>query len=163
MPTPNPEPDVTLSILDRLTDSEPHLSREVFVSGWERQRQLRNAVLRDVGNLLNTRRSEEEPSQDLEQTRNSVCSYGLPEMTSYNLGDPAEQERIRHSIERAIRQFEPRLARVSVTLDYASLSQPALQFQVDAFLRIEPSPKPIRFDAALQRDARRFALADKSE
>jgi len=69
-----------------------------------------------------------------------------------------EQERVRRSIERAIRLFEPRLTRVTVTLEPLDPLRPLLRFQISALLRMQPG-ESIAFDATLYRDSRRIAVA----
>jgi len=145
------------SILDRLTDEEPNLTREVGVSQGEQTRRLRASLCRDLTILLNTKRREDELDAQFEQTRNSVLNYGLRDFTSCSLTNPDDQERIRAAIEQAIRRFEPRLNRVTVTLDPPSRLRPMLQFHVDAFLRVE-RPEPVRFDTVLDGDHRRFEV-----
>lgn len=72
-------------------------------------------LCRDLGDLLNTRRAEQDFDIAFEEASNSLLTFGIPDFTSYNLKNTADQEKIRISIERAIRQFEPRLARVKVS------------------------------------------------
>ena len=117
MPAARHQAGVTLSLLDRLFDLQPESQAEAPLSSWEQLRQLKASLCRDLSALLNTRRAEEDFDPAYTEATNSLLSFGIVDFTSYNLKSGAEQDQVRRSIERAIRQFEPRLARVSVSLE----------------------------------------------
>src|SRR6202049_4550322 len=100
------------SLFDRLTDSEPRNSREVQAPEWEQFREYKQSVARDLTNLLNTRRSENDIPQEFERTRESLAAYGVQDFAIA----PLDDETIRRSVERAVRLFEPRLSRVQVAI-----------------------------------------------
>src|SRR5947208_58910 len=99
----------SLSILERLTDLDPAVTQETAAAPWEESRVLRSSLCRDLTALLNTRRAEEDFDTAYEQASRSVLNYGVIDFTYYNLKSSLDQERIRRSIEKAIRQYEPRL------------------------------------------------------
>jgi type VI secretion system protein ImpF len=142
-----------LSLLDRLAAIESPLSQ------WEHTRELERSLCRDLTDLLNTRRAEQDFDAGYEEATNSLLSFGIPDFTSYDLKNTIEQERVRCSIERAIRQFEPRLARVKVSLEQPELGCPSLRFHVEAQLRDGADAEDVVFDATLQRDSRRIAVS----
>lgn len=148
---------MTVSILDGLTDLDPGNTREARSSEWEDLRALKASLCRDLSAILNTRRAEDQVDPKYEEVNNSVVAFGVADFTSYNLLNGNEQERVRRSLERAIRLFEPRLTRVTVTLEPLDPLRPVLRFQISALLRIEPA-EPITFDATLYRDSRRIAV-----
>jgi type VI secretion system protein ImpF len=150
---------VTLSILDRLTDLEPDSKVEARMSSSEGMRSFKAALCRDLASILNTRRSEDDIDPGYEESANSLLTFGVTDFTSYNLKSSIEQERVRRSIERAIRQFEPRLARVTVTLDEPDPARPVLHFQIEAFLRAGPAAEAVLLDATLHRDSRRIGVS----
>jgi type VI secretion system protein ImpF len=149
---------VRLSLLDRLTDSEPDSTRDAQVSSWEEMRQFKTALCRDLAALLNTRRAQEDFDPMYEQATASLLTFGIVDFTSYNLKNDLEQELVRRSIERSIRQFEPRLTRVTVTMDELDSLRSVLHFQVKAVLRTEGNAEPVLFDVSLHRDSRRIAV-----
>ena len=149
---------ITLSILDRLTDLEPESSGEAASSRWEDLRAAKASLCRDLAAILNTRRAEDEIDPKYEEVNNSLLTFGVTDFTSYNLLNGIEQERVRRSVERAIRLFEPRLTRVTVTLEPSDPLRPMLRFQISALLRIDAA-EPIAFDATLYRDSRRIAVS----
>jgi type VI secretion system protein ImpF len=142
-----------LSILDRLTE------KQTPSSSWDEMRQVRIALCDDLSALLNTRRAEEDFDGKFEEATNSVLTFGVADFTSYNLKNAVDQERVRRSIERAIRLFEPRLTRVTVILEEPDSLKPSLQFQIDALLRTESPAEPVLFDVTLHRDSRRIAVS----
>jgi len=142
-----------LSLLDRLAAIESPLSQ------WEHRRELERSLCRDLTDLLNTRRAEQDFDASYEEATNSLLSFGIPDFTSYDLKNTIDQERVRCSIERAIRQFEPRLARVKVSLERPDLVRPALLFHVEAQLRDGADAEDVVFDATLRRDSRRIAVS----
>ena len=150
---------VTLSIVDRLTDLEPDSKVEGRSSYWEEMRELKAAVCRDLAALFNTRRAEQDFDPGYEEATHSLLTFGVSDFTSFNLKNGIEQERVRRSIEQAIRQFEPRLARVTVSLEQPDPLRPMLKFQIDAMLRIGPNSEAVLFDATLYRDSRRIAVS----
>jgi type VI secretion system protein ImpF len=149
----NNQPGPILSILDRLTE------KQAPASSWDEMREIKRSLCEDLAALLNTRRAEEDFDSQYEQTANSVLTYGVTDFTSYNLTNTIEQERLRRSIERAIRLFEPRLTRVTVILEQPDPLRPVLRFQIDAVLRTETPGEPVLFDATLFRDSRRIAVS----
>ena len=122
-------------------------------------REFKTSLCRDLSALLNTRRAEQDFDPAYEEATNSLLSFGITDFTSYNLKSGVEQEQVRRSIERAIRQFEPRLTRVSVSIEEPDPLRPVLQFQIDALLRIGPADEPVVFDVALHRESRRIAVS----
>ena len=155
MPIETHETGVAFSLLDRLMDSEP----EMHASSWEEMRAFKASVCRDLTALLNTRRAEEDFDPIYTEAANSLLSFGITDFTSYNLKSGLEQEQVRRSMERAIRQFEPRLTQVEVSVAEPDPLRPVLQFQIAALLRIELAAEPVVFDATLQRESRRIAVS----
>jgi type VI secretion system protein ImpF len=146
----------TLSLLDRLTE------RQEPMSPWEEARQLKHSLCHDLAGLLNTRRGENDWNGSYKEATNSLLTFGVADFTSCNLKNDSEQERVRRSIERAIRLFEPRLTRVTVKLEKPDPLKPVLKFQIDAYLRTEDPAEPVLFDVTLHRDSRRIAVSGAS-
>lgn len=151
--------DINWSLLDRLLDLQPESQAEAPVSSWEQLREFKTSLCRDLSALLNTRRAEQDFDPAYEEATNSLLSFGIADFTSYNLKSGVEQDQLRRSIERAIRQFEPRLARVSVLIEEPDPLRPVLQFQIEALLRIGPAAEPVMFDLAMHRESRRMAVS----
>jgi type VI secretion system protein ImpF len=158
MATSFQQPEATLSLLDRLMDLDPESQQEPLVHSWELEREFLNGLCRDLSALLNTRRAAGDFDTSYAEAVNSLLSFGVMDFTSYNLKKGPEQEQLRRSIERAIRQFEPRLAGVSVSIEEADPQRLALPIQISAVLRTG-TPEPVTFSATLHRDSRRIAVS----
>src|ERR1051326_5890941 len=134
------ESGVRLSLLDRLAEPDGKSSP------WEDLRLFKASLCRDLAGILNTRRAAQDFSPAYEHSTNSLLSYGVVDFTSYNLTNALEQEELRRSMERAIRQFEPRLSRVTVTVESPDPLKPVLKFQIAALLRADLVPEEVLFD-----------------
>lgn len=150
MPRSDSEARITLSVLDRLLDSEPGNTAELPMSRMRSLRELKQAVRRDLEWLLNTRRSILPLPEDSEQTEKSLMTYGLPDFSAVSVKSPAEQQRILRVLEETIERFEPRLRNVSVTLLAGMEAEGSLRFRIDGRLQVDPAPEPVSFDTMLQ-------------
>ena len=141
---------VTNSVLDRLLDFEPEMSREAVASRSKSLRELKQSVRRDLEWLLNTRQVAGGVPSDLKETTNSVAAYGLPDFTHLSIDSGVDQKFIKREVEEAVRRFEQRLDNVVVSVEPVKSTERILRFRIDAHLRIDPAPEPITFDTVLQ-------------
>jgi type VI secretion system protein ImpF len=148
-----PERVIRRSVLDRLLQTGEPEPRT-----WsESVRVLRQAVLRDVEWLLNTRRIADPAPDGLDEVQNSVYHYGLPDVTSVSADSVAARRQLVRQVEACLRQFEPRLASVRVTEAPAEReSSRSLRFLVEGMLQMDPEPEPIAFDTVLESGSGRF-------
>lgn len=139
-----PETQVVVrSVLDRLAGGDDDAAR----APGQALRELKHSVRRDLENLLNTRWRCKFWPPDLKNLDSSLVNYGIPDICGANL----TREEFRRLLEKAITIFEPRLFKISVkAADDASFTDRTLRFRVDAMLRAEPVPDPVRFDTALE-------------
>lgn len=152
---------ITPSVLDRLLDYEPEVSREPLASRAKSLRQLKESVKRDLEQLLNTRQSGDWLPPDLKELNQSLAAYGLPDFSSVSIKSPAEQLRLRRALEAAVNTFEPRLEDVQITLLPFGDLQRSLHFRIDARLKIEPAPEPVTFDAMLQLGSGQYLVREE--
>jgi len=155
MTAPQETTGARLSVFDRLIDDKPEVKTEAPLSTWEEARRIKESLCRDLSALLNTRRGEPEFDAEFTESSNSILTFGVSDFTARNLASRSDQESVRLSIERAIREFEPRLARVSVTVRNSESPMPILGFEISAVLRLESGPEDVYFNAGLHRDTRR--------
>jgi type VI secretion system protein ImpF len=141
---------VQLSVLDRLVDYEPEISREPVASRSKNLRQLKQSVRRDLEWLLNTRQIATGVPPELKEANDSVVSFGLPDFTAMSIDNADDQKLIKREIEDAIRRFEQRLEGVIVSIEPVTPTERVLRFRIDARLKIDPAPEPITFDTVLQ-------------
>jgi type VI secretion system protein ImpF len=151
------------SILDRLLDDTPDVSHEPLPDRFQNLRQMKRAVTRDLEALLNTRQEIwQELPPEFSEVRRSLLTYGLPDFTTLSLLNPQDCNRIRRFVEQAIALFEPRLSRVRVTLEPPRQQESTLRFHIEAFLRVEPAPEPVNFDALLQLHTQEYVVRGQS-
>jgi len=145
------------SLLERLTcDAEDPL--------FQNDRAWKTTLLTEIEQLLNTKRAFDEVPDSYRYTSRALPNYGLPDYTSMSVKDLANQDRLRAAIEAALRDFEPRLTSVNVTLEKPRDTEPALRFTIEAFARREPRNEPIRFETVLKTDSSTFVVRkDKDE
>jgi type VI secretion system protein ImpF len=132
------------SLLDRLTDDAP----ESQVEGPERRvlslQELRDAVRRDLGFLLNaTSLSAVQNLSEYPHVERSTLNFGLPDLA----GRPAstiDRTETARRVRRATLDFEPRLLRSSLRVEVAVNPQEhnrnALRFDIVADLWCQPLP-----------------------
>lgn len=138
------------SVLDRLRDEDdPSLDgRQASVS--RHIEDLRRSVRRDLEMLLNTRHRCISPPADLDELRQSVVNYGIPDFTGEDMAAPEHREMLRKAVEDSVRRYEPRFIQVSVSL--ANDGEPldrSLCFRIEALMRAYPSPEPVVFDSVM--------------
>lgn len=145
------------SVLDRLIDVESGGTSEQ--RGYT-ERQLADAVRRDLEELLNTRRPTFESLgiEDEPHVAKSIIGYGLPDFTNLRSLNDEDRSGIGKQIAEAIEAFEPRLTDVVVHMrDPRKLKEElkerfqmtAVYFHIEAKLRMDPCP-PVSFDTMLE-------------
>jgi type VI secretion system protein ImpF len=145
------ERTVQPSILDRLTDESPQVPGDPPVTREASVRAFRASVQRDVGWLLNTRRSIVPLPPGCPELVRSVHEFGLPDTTSVPVGSKRGRENMIAMMQDAIERFEPRLASPRVRIiEVAQVHAPQVRFTVEATLRMDPSPEAVTFDAVLE-------------
>jgi len=153
---------VTLSLFERLTDERPSAAEETPRHRWASVRDLEGSVMDHLRTLLNARRGDEALELPYPNVVNSLITYGVVDFNSLSLANPSDREKLRRSIERAIRLFEPRLTRVQVILEPWEPGQMSLRFQIEALLRVDPELEPVVFDARLTKDLRLVEIREGS-
>jgi type VI secretion system protein ImpF len=133
------------SILDRLIDNAPDLSQEPPQDRYLNIRQIKEQVVRDLENLLNTRRHIFDPPDGFKEVISSLFTYGVSDFTSQNPGNISVKKAIRQDMEKVIARFEPRLRNVSVVVEGDSRVN-SLKFRINAMLVVEPESEPVSFD-----------------
>ena len=137
------------SVVDRLIEEPAAGGARAFDRDVDDVAQQGRNVARDLEHLLNTRRRcLGPPPSEYKELNASVIEYGIPDFTGLNMSLPSERERTRATIERAIRQFEPRLKNVVVTvLTNVDRADRRLRLRIAGVLRSEPVPERVEFDS----------------
>ncbi|MCC6416938.1 MAG: type VI secretion system baseplate subunit TssE [Gemmataceae bacterium] len=139
------------SVLDRLLDEDPELTREPAKSRHQVLRELKLSVRRDLEHLLNTRRRCVPPPPALTELDESLVNYGLPDFTGLSMTSAEERDEFRRAVEKVISTCEPRFKTVSVQLvDADEPLDRTLRFRIDALLYAHPAPEAVVFDSAVE-------------
>ena len=140
------QPSLQASVLDRLLDNEPNISHEPVQYRLLSLGQIKDALVKDLENLLNTRRSLLPPLRSYAEIRKSVAMYGLPDFSSKNPASAMVRQQLRQEIEKTIARFEPRLRNVIVHLETPNQGERNLRFRISGLLIVEPEAEPVTFD-----------------
>jgi type VI secretion system protein ImpF len=156
MPPPQYQTGLTPSLLDRLID--PESAGTAIMTGYSTEKMYR-AVLRDLEDLLNTRRTVIGLPEALDQVTTSIVVYGLPDISSVEAGSTSSRQDIAGAIRAVIERFEPRLQDVSVVLlnPEDDIKTQSVKFRVDARLAVDPYPD-IAFDTILEMGSGHYVL-----
>jgi type VI secretion system protein ImpF len=147
------------SILDRLLDDQPDVSREAPRPRHQVVAELRQSIRRDLEHLLNTRWRCTAWPPSLDELEVSLVNYGIPDFTGANLGSSAERERFRRIVETTLRRFEPRFKTVRVRLvDDDDRLDRVLHFRIDAVVDADPAPEAVVFDTSLEPTSGSFVI-----
>ncbi|MBI3861443.1 MAG: type VI secretion system baseplate subunit TssE [Planctomycetia bacterium] len=145
MPEPNRDQLLVTSVLDRLLDDEPQISRDPPRHQNRVLSDLKKNVCRDLRDLLNTRSRCGIWPPKCDGLDDSLANYGLPDFAN------AHPDEFRALVEEVIRRYEPRFKQVRVRLlNPASRTDRTLRFRIDALLYAEPAPEPLVFDSELE-------------
>ena len=137
------KPYIQLSVFDRLNS----LSDFGILGGRVADIQIvKTSVLRDVEQLLNTRRIIIDPPKGYRYLNQSMYVYGLEDFVAKNPRNPDVRKALKNSIETTICKFEPRLRRVSVDFNDHEGNEQNLCFTVMATLYADPIHEPLYFD-----------------
>jgi len=140
------DPNLRASVLDRLVDENPGVSYEPVQYQLTGVEQIKAAVVRDLENLLNTRRTVDLPEEGFSELSRSLYIYGIGDFTSQNPKSLSVQKQLKADVEKTIELFEPRLRDVRVKLEADSDSVQSVRFRINALLVMEPEAEPVSFD-----------------
>jgi type VI secretion system protein ImpF len=139
------------SVLDRLLDDDPDVTRETAKSRNQVLREMKLSVRRDLENLLNTRRRAGPLSPELAELNRSLVGYGLPDFTGTDMTGAEAREEFRQAVETVLRAYEPRFKTVTVhLLEGTEPLDRTLRFRIDALLYAYPAPEVVVFDSAVE-------------
>jgi len=153
------------SLLDRLTDEEPHRDKESREQRVLSPRQLRSSVIRDLQWLLNA--VDLASVQDLSpypQVVDSVLNYGLPDLAGKNVSG-LEVSALEESLKLIIRRFEPRILpdslEVRAVVDADSMSHNAVRFDIEGELWGQPLPQQLYLKTEVDLESGAFEVSER--
>jgi type VI secretion system protein ImpF len=159
MPRNAPEFAATVSVLDRLIDTDPGTTTEPPMTRSQSVHALKSAVRRDLEWLLNSRRIAVEPPEGLKELNRSLYMYGLPDLASFSLASPQDRTRLLRLLQSTVRLFEPRLANVRIIPGESGEStRHTLAFRIEGLLLMDPAPEQVSFDTVLELSSGEYAV-----
>jgi type VI secretion system protein ImpF len=150
------------SIIDRLVDLAPAEAADRPMTRDESVRAYRSSILRDLEWLLNTRRTVVPVPESLTNVRASTFNYGLPDVSSLSADSMETRADLVRQIERTIRDFEPRLLDVRVTMSDDDRVDRQIRFVIEGLLDMEPNPERVVFDTVLEMSSGDFSVRASS-
>ncbi len=152
---------VRLSVLDRLMDESPRGGAPHPGTWGATPLEFKEAFLRDLEWLLNTRRVPD-PRAEFPELQRSVYHYGLPDVTSLSADSPDAHKRLARDIEECIRIFEPRLVSARVYIAPAEeKGERRVRFVIEGMLRMDPHTERVVLDTVLETPTGRFSLVEE--
>lgn len=130
-------------LFDRLSDDAPGVRAEAEPRRVLDLDGLMASVAREIETLLNTRCPLKE--EDIDYKTRSVIDYGLIDITPYFTRSVDDRRRLSQHIARTIAVYEPRLTRVSVTIEDMSRETHRLLARVDGAVRFGSVVHPVSF------------------
>ena len=127
-------------------DYEPGVSHEPVQYRLLSIGQIKASVVRDLENLLNTRRHIFSPPVAYREVNNSLFVYGLRDFTAQSPKSVSVRQQLRQDVEKTISRFEPRLKNVTVHLETPTEKERNLRFRISGLLVVEPVAEPVSFD-----------------
>ncbi len=152
------------SLLDRLTDLNPENSQESSSQQSMSQTQFKEAVIRDLGWLLNSVALEVCVELDsFPEVKQSVLNYGLPDLSGHT-SSTVDVHSVEKAIRSAILQFEPRVIKNSLKVKVHSnpdaMSHNSLIFEIAGAVFGQPSPFQVVLKSELDLECGEFNLAE---
>jgi len=109
----------------------------------------KDSVKRDLEWLLNTRQVVDDRLPSYPEISRSVYAYGLPDITSINVGAIHDQNELLRRMERCIEFFDKRLTKTEITLEPMAGLNRVLRFSISGLVLMDPAPEEIVIDTIL--------------
>jgi type VI secretion system protein ImpF len=109
----------------------------------------KDSVKRDLEWLLNTRQVVDDRLPDYPEVSRSVYAYGLPDITSINVGAIHDQNELLRRMERCIEFFDKRLTKTEIMLEPLVGVNRVLRFSISGIVLMDPAPEEIVIDTIL--------------
>ncbi len=154
-----PQQNIRPSLLDRLMDDEPALTREPVRHQAATVRQIKAAVARDLENLLNSKNFFPSLPSVFKELSGSLFVYGLPEFISANPRSPSVRLRLRQELMKAVSRFEPRLRKVTVRIEEPEKNERSLRFKITGLLVLDPVAEPVTFDTVFDVNRQEYSVS----
>ncbi|WP_338764987.1 type VI secretion system baseplate subunit TssE [Massilia sp. METH4] len=142
----------TPGLFDRLLGDRGHGNRLSL-------EQLKDAVARDLEDLLNTRMAlPEEMLEGWPECAASILTYGLVDIAGMCLSSVDDRTRICDSLRTTIERHEPRLRNVVARVEQQTGTVNRVNFVITGVLHAPGVTEPINFDAVLQPSTLHYSI-----
>jgi type VI secretion system protein ImpF len=148
----------TPGLFDRLDadDDVPH--HECRAAARQRD-EWKASITRDLEALLNTRSALLLDAVDgYPAVGGSILNYGLIDFAGMCMTSDADQKRICTAVRLAIQRHEPRLHKVTATLQPRKGAINRVDFVITAELKNAPAAEPMHFNAVFQPSLQRYSI-----
>ena len=148
-PEPKPKKGSKAPLFDRLMDDVPDAQREHPKRIILNRAQVLESIVNDVARLLNTRLSATAKIYSRyryqEYGLGLPWMYGVPDFTSMDPADKTQWVRISDLFKDAISYFEPRLKKISVSLDHFDGQSQRLYISIRGQVVMKEFQQPVAF------------------
>jgi type VI secretion system protein ImpF len=117
---------------------------------------LKATVCRDIEWLLNTKRPLDLKLDGFPEAARSNLNYGIPDFSQYSAASGVDCGTLCRLIEKALRDYEPRLESRSIQVEYIEtdeLTGMQAQFRIRGILHVDPVREPVSFDTNIAMDS----------
>jgi type VI secretion system protein ImpF len=147
-------PSFTPGLFDRL-DADDDTSR----APPRKSDEWKESITRDLEALLNTRSALlPETLAEYREVSASVVNYGLIDFAGMCMTSDSDQKRICTAVRLAIERHEPRLHKVTATLQPRKGAINRVDFVIAAELKNAPVADPMYFNAVFQPSLQRYSI-----
>ena len=152
------------ALLDRLTDESPTSQVEADDRRVMSKNQLRQAVLRDLGWLLNSVQPLGRAADAYPELGASVLNFGLPALSG-QLASKVDVTVLERAIRQAILRYEPRILPETLevrALEFSSVldTHNVIEFEIRGHLWAQPVPLEILLRTQLDLEAGQVEVRD---
>lgn len=154
------------SLLDRLTDLQPEKKRESSSQQVLSHKQYKEAVIRDLGWLLNA--VSLDSVFDLaaySEVKGSVLNYGLPDISGHT-SSSIDTTDLEKELQRVIYRFEPRIIpnslNIKVHSDQDEMSHNSLVFEIEGVVFGQPMPFEVMLRSELDLECGEFIVREQT-
>ena len=152
------------ALLDRLTDDDPQSREEAEQARVMSKAQLRQAVLRDLGWLLNSVQPLGKQAESYPVLTGSVLNFGLPALSG-QLASKVDVSVLEKAIRQTLIRFEPRI--LADTLEVRAIEATSvldthnvIEFEIRGHLWSQPVPLEILLRTQLDLEAGQVEVRD---
>jgi len=145
-------------LFDRL-DTDDDAPQGGFRAPPKKADEWKESITRDLEALLNTRSALlPDALASYPEVSASIVNYGLIDFAGMCMTSDTDQKRICTAVQKAIERHEPRLHKVTATLQPRKGAINLVDFVITAQLKNTPVAEPMHFNAVFQPSLQRYSV-----